>query len=223
MRPQFIPRELFRQYLTLGQINKIGTIGGIQIASYISRCEKDGHPLKHQIYQGSKRWRMLDVVARARAECLSINPHYAQKLEKDITCLEAERDLLIEEIAQRKHRLALTAASVKLTGSTLLTESEIADARMDLPRVCGVYFLLDGRSVVYVGQSNDVFSRVTTHMKCKEFDGYTYIPCTPSSLDAMESLYIHVLRPKLNGTSKGERIISAPLRLDDLLSGVLLN
>jgi hypothetical protein len=81
---------------------------------------------------------------------------------------------------------------------------------------CGIYFLIDEKKVVYVGQSVNVFSRVFAHLGSKNFDSYVYLPCEKEKLDKLESLYIHFLSPPLNGnTPAGNKL--APLTLDSLL------
>lgn len=55
-------------------------------------------------------------------------------------------------------------------------------------------------------------------MATKRFDGFAYVPCDPENLNVLESLYIHALRPILNGKSAGGRVgMCAPMRLDQLL------
>lgn len=218
MRPDFIPQEQFRAYLSGNELNKCARVGGIFVTSYVARCEREGRPLPHKMRHGCKRWRLLDVVARARADCLPVEPPTEVAVSRDIATLVAERDALKAEIATKKHALAIQAASLKLTGATLLDEAEIAAARLPLPNRCGVYFLLRGASVVYVGQSVKVFSRVLEHMATKDFDGFAYVPCDPKALDALESLYIHSLRPELNGKWQNGPGMHAPLRLDKILA-----
>ena len=79
----------------------------------------------------------------------------------------------------------------------------------------GVYFLLDGDEIVYVGQAVNIYSRIAQHTD-KQFDRYAFVLCDVDMLDNLESLYIHVLRPKLNGNqTNGAKI--APLSLEKLI------
>lgn len=68
------------------------------------------------------------------------------------------------------------------------------------PVAAGVYFLLRGATIVYIGQSVDVFSRVRQHRseQAKLFDSAAFLPCDPALLDALESALIHLFRPHLN-------------------------
>lgn len=64
----------------------------------------------------------------------------------------------------------------------------------------GVYFLLRGPMVVYVGQSVNVMSRVANHVEDKEFDAVHILPVIASELDAVEGAFIRHFRPVLNKT-----------------------
>lgn len=218
MRPEFITPEDFRAWLPLSQLNKIAMIGGITPVGYIGRCEREGRPIRHLIHNGSKRWRLLEICARAKANCHAITPPKAAQIEQEIESLKKERERLRVEVEGIKHQLRLQPLSTELTGATLLTKEEIACGKMDLPCESGVYFLLLGDEIVYVGQSVNIYTRVTQHLATKNFDGFAYIPCAKDSLDVLESLYIHVLRPKHNGRWQSAAGMCAPLRLDELIS-----
>jgi len=83
----------------------------------------------------------------------------------------------------------------------------------------GIYFLCDGDEVVYVGQSICVAGRVGAHLKDKVFD-YAYCFRVPrSDLDAVESAFIHALKPKYNISGQGRLI--APSRSLPLNSGAV--
>ena len=69
------------------------------------------------------------------------------------------------------------------------------------PRICGVYFLIDGQDVVYVGQSADVVRRVNEHhdRDRKTFETAMYLPCSLGELDELEEYFINTLKPRFNG------------------------
>jgi hypothetical protein len=50
----------------------------------------------------------------------------------------------------------------------------------------------------------------------KKFDKYAFVPCEVALLDKLESLYIHTLKPRLNGNVSNQEK-SAPIRLDNLI------
>ena len=117
------------------------------------------------------------------------------------------------EVLQRMELFSKTAMS--LTNKTLLSEEEIVESASKWKKATGIYFLVKGSKVVYVGQSVHVYSRIASHQD-KEFDSFAYIPCDEDMLDKLESLYIHVLRPERNGNhSDGKK--HAPLNLEQIL------
>lgn len=90
---------------------------------------------------------------------------------------------------------------------------------------CGVYFLIKDDVIVYVGQSVNVSSRVAMHAKYREFTHAVYIPAAKDKLDILESLYIHMLKPALNGAGARNTVgaMYAPLTataVHEILAGV---
>lgn len=127
---------------------------------------------------------------------------------------------LKEQIAKLEHKLAnlktmevMAAVSAGLTGKALLPPEEIAKAAMPWRNATGVYFLLIGDEVVYVGQSVNIYARLSSH-HIRNFDRFAFVLCSVEMLDRLESLYIHCLRPRLNG-GKGAKV--APIPLDTLI------
>jgi hypothetical protein len=72
--------------------------------------------------------------------------------------------------------------------------------RVSMRQMMGIYFLWSGYSVVYVGQSKNVYSRVNTHILegKKRFDYACAINCKQGDLDKMESAFIGLLKPIYN-------------------------
>jgi hypothetical protein len=86
-------------------------------------------------------------------------------------------------------------------GRGLHTESEIAAAAKPLEGAgTGIYFLVKGGRVVYVGQSLCVLARVGTHSTnaSRPFDSWSWLSCDRSQLDALERDYITALMPPYN-------------------------
>lgn len=71
---------------------------------------------------------------------------------------------------------------------------------MDGPHSCGIYFLISGGKIIYVGRSNYIRTRLRQHLDTAvEFTHYWCFDGVPSIfLDDVESYYIHSLRPELN-------------------------
>lgn len=115
----------------------------------------------------------------------------------------------IEVLRKQRRAEALTDILVDAVagelrpGYRLLSEEEIQIGSFDIdykPTRCGVYFLLDGGRVVYVGQAKNVNQRLKMHKidPDKAFDSYAWVACEEEHLDTLEALYIMSLRPALN-------------------------
>ena len=72
--------------------------------------------------------------------------------------------------------------------------------RVSISKMTGIYFLWHGYSVVYVGQSKNVYARVNTHILegKKRFDYACALNCKQEDLDKMEAAFIGLLRPIYN-------------------------
>lgn len=81
-----------------------------------------------------------------------------------------------------------------------MTEQEIIAAAEEYPLITGVYFLIQGDEIVYVGQSLDIMARIAQHRNNgKVFSKFTYIQVAPEHLDDVETEYIVRFWPKYNG------------------------
>jgi len=83
-----------------------------------------------------------------------------------------------------------------------LDEEAIVQRSKPYVPICGVYFLIEGGRVVYVGQSVDVHTRIAQHVGSKAFDAIHVIPCSRSELLDTEATYIRRLNPPLNRVGK---------------------
>lgn len=136
---------------------------------------------------------------------------YALRLRHKIDQLEKRLEVLTTI------DLSITSTA-ELQNIKLHSEEQIVKGAQLWEGVCGVYFLVKDAQVVYVGQSVNVFSRIASHAPAKSFDSYAFVLCEPNALDALESLYIHVLKPPLNGNlSSGAKC--APLTVSELCGG----
>ena len=151
--------------------------------------------------------------------------------QKNIQARNAQRlvdierqDILKCKIRELEHRLnslekieLANKAALTLTKKNLLSETDIVNAANPWELATGVYFLIDSKKIVYVGQSVNVYVRIASHGD-KVFDSFAFIPCDKKTLDSLESLYIHILRPALNGNVHGAK--HAPMRLDKLIGAI---
>lgn len=72
------------------------------------------------------------------------------------------------------------------------------DHEFALPRErCGVYHLVRGGAVVYVGQTRNLLNRIGGH-DFTEYDSVRFFYCEPDDLDMIELEHIARLRPPMN-------------------------
>lgn len=93
------------------------------------------------------------------------------------------------------------------------TDAELIDAAMpqfagyahsierwsQYPHVCGIYFLVANKEIIYIGQSNCIPRRIFQHRdNLVEFDSLTWFECPELFLSTIESYYIARIRPRFN-------------------------
>jgi hypothetical protein len=137
---------------------------------------------------------------------------YAGGLKAKIRALEAQLHSL-ERID------AISKIHCSVTNKGLLSLNEIINSSCPWKGASGVYFLIENNEIVYIGQSNNVFQRIGEHFRKKRFSRYVYIPCAEDGLDILESLYIHIFNPKLNGIF-ANGIKTAPYSIDSLIQKI---
>lgn len=69
----------------------------------------------------------------------------------------------------------------------------------------GIYALLKGDSVVYIGKSENITNRIKDHVKAREkdFDSYSVIACKHDELDDLEMFMIFKYKPRYNKQMTG--------------------
>lgn len=65
-------------------------------------------------------------------------------------------------------------------------------------RLSAVYLLIGRGVVVYVGQSQNLFSRVAAHPRNLDFESVILVPCDEKDLGALETALIARYRPPFN-------------------------
>jgi len=210
----------FKKMLKQREMDCLFTIDGITPGAWIGRLERQLQPLK--VYRGAdgiKRYRVGEVVARARARLEVFGP--AKQKSKAVSSLMPHAPVSEKDL----HQLKVAEMSRALTGKYTVSESAIVRkaAAVQQEKLCGVYFLVKKDRVIYVGQSLHVYSRVNTHHNegQKKFDSWCYIPCERSQLNLLESLYIHFLQPEENGKSGAGSHKLSPLSMKELLEMAL--
>ena len=82
----------------------------------------------------------------------------------------------------------------------LLSLQEIMRRATPMPLVRGIYFLIRGDEIIYVGQTPNIFRRLGEHLRNKVIDAYYLEPCEGSQeeLTLLERRYIDIFLPPLN-------------------------
>lgn len=90
---------------------------------------------------------------------------------------------------------------------TLELDEIFGGARLKRKAEPGVYFLLQGARVMYVGQSKWVHARLCEHVRAEKiiFDRYFVLLCKPSELTTLESIYLHKFKPPHNRLPRHDR------------------
>lgn len=132
-----------------------------------------------------------------------------QERSKERKAAARRKERALERMADAE-RQKLSAAYFRRIGRKGATHDEIVEQAHPLEPICGVYFLVKEKRVVYVGQSVNIVARLATHMGTKDFDSTCYMVARPEELDFIESFYIYMLSPALNGP--------APMKLGRFLS-----
>lgn len=122
-----------------------------------------------------------------------------------------------------EHHIEVNKLSGRLSAGMMLSVDEILEKAAYYERTVGVYFLISGNEIVYVGQSRNIMNRLEQHAPKIKFTRYAFAPFEEKHLDLVESLYIHLLRPRFNGldTIAGVRRPAAPIALERLLDMAL--
>ena len=87
-----------------------------------------------------------------------------------------------------------------------------ANDKINIKSVRGIYFLFDGPTLVYIGQSENIFKRVPIHLETKKFDSWNYIEFVEEDLNILEAEFILKYKPKYNKSiPKNNRWVSQSL------------
>ena len=245
-RPDYIPENIWGRELKVMEFSRYFSIDRASPGTFITKRKNEGRPLEFilkesnsSIHSHYTSYSVKVVVDEASKDGLLVEPPingeltYAnlktsisdeqkvlRKLRAEIEDLKKSKDY---EVKQAKDSVALSVLSGFLKIKLPSYEDIIASSDKFIP-CCGIYFLINGDSIVYVGQSVNVPSRVSSHYldAAKDFNKFCYIPCNKEHLDAIESLYIHMFKPSLNGRGseatkvKNPRYINAPMSQDEI-------
>jgi hypothetical protein len=227
-----MPIDVYGGEFTRGQMDKMFRVSNMKVTSFIQKCEGLGDPISHRKpkrYEGfhfgaTKVYRCSEVVDRALIDGYDVLPTRVEELKRsegellgDVELLRKELFILREQRDKALRHFEFDSIASDLGLSKLYREEEIVGSKLAYEGSSGVYFLIKDDRVVYVGQSVNVFVRISHHVQHKDFDSYAYVNCPRDKLDILESLYIHALSPPLQGKNSHDEGYSAPIGLPRLL------
>ena len=131
----------------------------------------------------------------------------------EIEALERKIDALSSHVGRGR-------AAERIDGNFLLTSQQVVDCSFPLSNYRGVYFLIRKGRVMYVGQSVNVFSRISAHAQERVFDRMAWLPCGAHEIDKLEATYIHLFRPDWNGDTGRGGSKTAPIPMRKIFSAL---
>lgn len=182
----------------------------------------------HEIYHKSFKHCICSFCIENSGDNINLIKSYEfnnlEEVRSEITRKKTELNDILESIDNLDHHLLiLPDAFLNINGNALLTEQQIvkfSEKARSVITPTGVYFLIKNQSVVYIGQSVNVYNRVQNHTD-KDFDKFVYIECDKESLNILESLYIHTLKPILNGNINNDQDCKvAPINFNNLVASL---
>ena len=101
------------------------------------------------------------------------------------------------ELILKGNAIKRIAPGFKHTG--LKSYDAIINDAIDSLCIPGIYFLIQGSAIIYIGKSNNVAKRIAGHYNNgMQFSKHYVIPCLPEELDDMERKYIDMFNPEQN-------------------------
>lgn len=246
--PEFVGQGIIQEYLRPHEMNKLFCLKNnsesILPSSFIAKADRLhwgldfglDNPRKPGMANSDKVkvYRILDVAQLAFDKGYQIvkardkpKPQKTQESHQYHTSFMTYGELkdLKNQINECEKTLRLTTGDFSDYGivtkqpqfALLSKETLVQQAKSNLA-VCGIYFLIKGDEIVYIGQSVNIFARMNGHAN-KDYDAITFVPCDKSELDILESLYILAYQPKLNGRTgnRNQGRISSPLSLQQII------
>ena len=108
---------------------------------------------------------------KIKREAIAANKCVSETLRLEIATLRFELKVL-----QKEKQFSDMCRSLGM--KTLATKQTIVSASLNMADFSGIYFLIRGGEIIYIGQSLCVFRRVFDHLWAKKiFDSFSYIRC----------------------------------------------
>ena len=223
--PEFIKRDVLKDFLSITGIQRdVFTLREYSLGHFIKRQKDSGfcflstktirkgrsatvYSVKQVLFRAIATGHTICFPDSMRVEkCLQnidmLNDD-AESLKLEIANLQLKKSVLVSDLSKIEFDLnvyTIVRSHLMLPFCSIV---QIRDAKRKWEPLVGVYFLFKEDEVVYVGQSINVAARIATHSTEKDFDSFSVVACLQSQLNFLEALYIRLLEPKLNISSRG--------------------
>lgn len=135
---------------------------------------------------------------------------FREKKEAEKWASETEELLRTGAIKSLRQKQSLPKISV--ASSLKLTADHVLKTSHRFLQITGVYFLIRDEAIIYIGQSTDIFARLSKHRRSgRKFDRYAFIECRPTLLDDLEHYCILKHSPPGNHDYMG-KIVTPRMR-----------
>ncbi|WNV48688.1 hypothetical protein [Pseudomonas phage Clover] len=224
-RPDFLSAVAYRGWYRPSKLDRLASIipsssplvapfnkfgGARTVSGFLKRKarEMDAVPSKQGLF------RLVDVETKALAEGLQLAPPLClsrEPEEETLDWLARQQEQLADKLIQLSIELGGVRDALELCGRRVGREQfgeylfhldAVLEQSFEPNDLSGVYFLIRGDRIVYVGQSLNAPARILEHQReaIKKFERVFIHFLPPESLVAVEGLYIGLYQPEYNKT-----------------------
>ena len=130
-----------------------------------------------------------------------INQQIIRRLENELSSIRSILKKSDIDLS-RKYRSSVRSGESLVNDALSLLPSL---HKIDIPfGFCGIYFLVDGHQITYIGQSVNCAARIGEHTRDdrKTFNNAYLLPCPKTKLNDFEAALIQTYQPRDNGRHK---------------------
>lgn len=141
----------------------------------------------------------VDLAREYERRCSAINK-YNHEIKRIIRYGRKAIELAKSPLPAEAVNLPAVTSAMRGKKQVYAAVNAVATDAAKVEKPCGVYFLLEGKEIVYIGQSIDCQKRVGTHIKetAKQFDRACFVPVDRESLNEVEATLIALFKPRHN-------------------------
>ena len=227
------------ELLSAGKINKMMSIDGKTVFSFIRTMEKEDLHIPKFKRGNNTFYKPSDIANAAKANGRSIMPPIPKLTNSEvialkskeytdhIEALETKRKSLLNEINHMKKEMNQmndfkvdSVIPYDVFDCISLAELEtIKDYSNGF-----IYVLISDERIIYVGQSKRIHARLEAHIKddLRVFDTIYYAQVDVDKLEIVESIINQIAKPSCNGFLINECCKSSPISKRDIIKNLII-